>query len=122
MVLGSPANEFTLSVSPGSTAAGDVTFAVMNAGAIEHELVVLQTDLAFDKLPIVDAGDPPAAVATGANKVDEANNVGETGEPNLKPGEARSFTIKGLASGAYVLVCNLPGHYGGGMRAAFTVS
>ncbi|HLY84449.1 MAG TPA: hypothetical protein VKQ71_15800, partial [Acidimicrobiales bacterium] len=70
-----------------STPAGDVTFNVKNLGTIEHELIVLKTDTAFDKLPVVDGGDPPAPVATGADKVDEAGNVGETGDPNLKPGE-----------------------------------
>ena len=122
VVLGSSATEFTVAVSPALAAAGDVTFAVRNAGKLDHELIVLKTDTAFDKLPIVDAGDPPAPVATGANKVDEANSVGETGDPNLKPGELRSFTITGLAAGHYVLLCNLEGHYGNGMRAAFTVS
>jgi uncharacterized cupredoxin-like copper-binding protein len=72
-------------------------------------------------LPITDAGDPPAPVKSGANKVDEANNIGETGDPNLQPGETRTFTINNLAPGNYVLVCNLADHYGKGMRAAFTV-
>jgi uncharacterized cupredoxin-like copper-binding protein len=105
-----------------SAAAGDVTFIAKNSGTIDHELIVLKTDLPFDKIPIADGGDPPAPVATGADKVDEAANVGETGDPNLKPGDSRTFTIKGLAAGKYVLVCNLAKHYGLGMRAAFTVS
>lgn len=112
----------TLTATPASVAAGDVSFSVKNAGTIVHEMVVLKTDTAFDKLPIVDAGDPPAPVATGADKVDESANVGETGEPDLEPGNTRTFTIKGLAAGHYVLVCNIAKHYGLGMRAAFTVS
>lgn len=122
VVLGSATTEFTLTVAHASVTAGDVTFTVRNAGKLDHEMVVLKTDVAFDKLPIADAGDPPVAVATGANKVDEADNVGETGSPNLKPGQSRTFTIKNLAAGTYVLVCNLEGHYAGGMRAALTVS
>src|SRR5579871_3743394 len=111
-----------MSVTPDSYvgAAGTVTFAVKNAGTMEHEMIVLKTDTPFDQLPVADAGDPPAPVATGANKVDEANNVGETGDPNLKPGETRTFTVK-LAPGKYVLVCNLAGHYQMGMRAPFEV-
>jgi len=111
----------TLAPFDSSAAAGDVTFRVKNTGTIDHELIVLKTDTPFDQLPVVDGGDPPAPVATGADKVDEAANVAETGDPNLKPGETRTFTAKGLAPGKYVLVCNIAKHYGLGMRAAFTV-
>jgi len=104
-----------------SAPAGDITFRVKNLGTMEHEMIVLKTDTPFDQLPVADAGDPPVPVKAGANKVDEANNVGETGDPNLKPGETRSFTVK-LAAGKYVLVCNLAGHYQMGMRAPFTVT
>ena len=101
--------------------AGDVAFTVVNNGTIDHELLLLKTDTAYDQIPIADAGDPPAPVKTGANKIDEATNIAETGDPNLKPGETRTFTAKGLASGSYVLVCNLAQHYGLGMRVAFTI-
>lgn len=101
--------------------AGDVTFVVKNVGTIEHEMIVLKTDTPFDKIPIVDSGDPPVAVASGADKIDEADNVAETGDPNLKPGDTRTFTASGLAPGHYVLVCNIAKHYGLGMRAEFTV-
>ena len=37
--------------------------------------------------------------------------------PNLKPGDTRTFTIKNMTAGNYVIVCNLAGHYGKGMRA-----
>jgi mono/diheme cytochrome c family protein/uncharacterized cupredoxin-like copper-binding protein len=111
----------TLTASPASAPAGNVTFVVKNTGTIEHEMVVLKTNMPFDQLPVVDAGDPPAPVKTGGNKVDEGANVGETGDPNLKPGDTRTFTIKHMAAGRYVLVCNLANHYRMGMRAAFTV-
>ena len=102
--------------------AGDVTFVVTNSGTIEHEMVVLKTNLPFDKLPVVDAGDPPVPVKTGADKVDEGANIGETGDPNLKTGDTRTFVIKDMKPGKYVLVCNIAKHYGMGMRAAFTVT
>lgn len=102
----------TLVMTPSSVKAGDVSFVVKNSGTIDHEMVVLKSDTAFDKLP----------VATGADKIDEADNAGETGEPHLKPGESKTFTVKGLAAGKYVLVCNIAKHYGLGMRAALTVS
>lgn len=112
----------TLVASPATVQAGDVTFVVKNTGTIEHEMIVLKTSTAFNKLPVTDAGDPPAPVTSGANKVSETNNIGETGDPNLKPGDTRTFTIKNMAAGPYALVCNIAQHYGKGMRGAFTVT
>ena len=112
----------TLVAKPPAALAGDVTFVVKNTGTIDHEVIVLKTEVPFDKLPVVDAGDPPARVTSGANKVDESGNVGETGAPDLKPGDTRSFTIKNMAPGKYALVCNIALHYGKGMRAGFTVT
>jgi uncharacterized cupredoxin-like copper-binding protein len=103
----------TLTATPDSVSAGDVTFTVKNTGTIDHEMVVLKTDTAYDQLPVGESE---------ADKVDEANNVGETGEPDVKPGETRTFTIKAMAAGKYVLVCNIAKHYAMGMRAAFTVT
>ena len=116
------AGPMSLTVSPNSAPAGDVTFVVKNTGTIDHEAVVLKTNIPYDKIPITDAGDPPAPVKTGANKVSEDTNIGETGDPNLKPGDTRTFTIKHMTAGNYVIVCNLAGHYGSGMRAPFTVT
>lgn len=112
----------TMTLSPTSVPAGNVTFVVKNTGTIEHEVIVLKTSTPYNKLPIVDAGDPPAPVKTGADKVDEAGNIGETGDPNPKPGQGRTFTIKNMAAGTYAVVCNIAKHYGLGMRAPFTVS
>jgi uncharacterized cupredoxin-like copper-binding protein len=112
----------TLAVSPGSVAAGDVTFVVKNTGTIDHEMVVLKTDVAFDKLPVAYGGDPPAPVASGGDKVSEDGNVGETGDPDLAPGKTRTFTIKNMVAGKYALVCNIAEHYPKGMRAPFTVT
>ena len=94
-----------------SVKAGHITFVVTNAGKKDHEVVVLKTDTPFDQLAI----DPTT------NKVSEDANVGETGDPALKPGESRTFSVD-LAAGNYALVCNIEKHYGLGMRAAFTVT
>jgi uncharacterized cupredoxin-like copper-binding protein len=115
------AGPMTVVTFESSVKAGDVTFTVKNLGTIEHELVVLKTNIAFDKLPIADAGDPPAPVKSGADKVSEDANIGETGDPNLKPGDTRVFVIKKMVPGKYVLVCNIARHYGLGMTAPFTV-
>ena len=104
-----------------SAPTGAVTFVVKNDGKIDHDLVVLRTDKPFDAIPVDAAGDPPAAVTSGANKIREDNNVGETGDPNLAKGTSRTFTISDMQAGTYVLVCNLAMHYQMGLRAAFTV-
>ena len=111
----------TLTLSPATVPAGDVTFVVKNNGTIEHEAVVLKTKIPYNKIPINNAGDPPAPVTTGANKVSEDTNIGETGDPNLKPGDTRTFTIKHMTAGNYAVVCNIAQHYGYGMRAGLTV-
>ncbi len=115
------AGPMSLTVSPATAPAGDVTFVVKNTGTIEHEAVVLKTNVAADKLPITYGGDPPVPVKTGADKVSEDANIGETGDPNLKPGDTRTFTIKHMTAGNYVIVCNLAGHYGKGMHAPLTI-
>jgi len=115
------AGAMSLIASPEVVSAGDVTFVVKNTGTIEHEAVVLKTNVPYDKLPVTYGGDPPAPVKTGANKVSENANIGETGDPNLKPGDTRTFVIKNMVPGNYVIVCNLAGHYAKGMRAPLTV-
>ena len=119
---GSASGPMFLRVSPSSVPAGDVTFVVKNAGSMVHEAVVLKTDVPFDKLPVTYGNDPPVYVGAGGNKVSEAANVGETGDPDLQAGGTRTFTIKNMVAGRYVIVCNLAGHYAMGMRAAFTVT
>ena len=108
-------------MSPATVPAGDVTFVVKNNGTIVHEAVVLKTNIPYDKLPVTYGGDPPAPVTTGGDKVSEDANIGETGDPDLEPGGTRTFTIKNMTAGNYVIVCNIAGHYAKGMRAPFTV-
>ena len=98
----------TMTVSPASLPAGKITFVVKNTGTIEHEMVVVKTDTAFDKLA-VDAEE----------KVSEDTSVGEV--PEFAAGTTDSVTLD-MEPGQYALVCNIAKHYGMGMRAAFTVT
>jgi len=110
------------SVTANSTApAGRVTFEVTNNGTMVHEMIVMRTDIPADELPVTDAGEPPAPVATGADKVGEGDNVGETGAPDLEAGATRTFVIDNMEPGKYVLFCNLAGHYQLGMRTGLSV-
>ena len=109
--------KMTLVAAPATAKAGNVTFTVTNKGTIDHEVVVLKLSgtETFSGLPIT-------TVDGESDRVNEDANVGETGDPALKPGETRSFTVKNMAAGRYALVCNISKHYGLGMRAPFVVT
>jgi uncharacterized cupredoxin-like copper-binding protein len=92
-----------------SVNAGAVTFKVKNVGTLEHELVVIKTDVAADKIQ-PDPDEP--------GKMSETGSLGESGD--LAIGEAKEFTLN-LTPGKYVLMCNQPGHYMVGMHVAFEV-
>jgi uncharacterized cupredoxin-like copper-binding protein len=90
--------------------AGKLTFEVSNSlRGMSHEMVVLKTELAEDKLPMKADG-----------RVDEASlkKVGEV--EDVKFGKKKTITLK-LNPGRYVLICNIPNHYKNGMHATLTV-
>ncbi len=98
-----------LTLGQTSVNAGTVTFKVKNSGTITHELVVIKTDVAADKI---------ALNPDEAGKMSEEGTQGESGD--LAVGEAKDFILD-LAPGHYVLMCNLAGHYMAGMHIAFVV-
>lgn len=99
--------EYKITATPDHAAAGPVTFDVANDGAIPHEFVVLKT------------AKPAAKLLQGA-RADETGNVGELSEKALTVGAKKDLTLD-LKPGHYALICNLPGHYQGGMHLDFTV-
>jgi uncharacterized cupredoxin-like copper-binding protein len=99
--------EYKIAASAVTAPAGRVTFDASNDGAIPHELVVLKTQtMAADLLK--------------GSKVDEKGKVGELDQHALGVKAAKTLTLD-LKPGHYALICNLPGHYQGGMHADFTV-
>ncbi len=104
-------NEWSMVPSVASVPAGEVTFEVVNQGALEHELVVLKTDLALDALTLRASGDKVDEDASGTN-------MGEIEE--IAAGETKIGTFT-LTPGQYALVCNTAGHYTAGMVVAFEV-
>lgn len=104
--------DYSITLDQNSAPAGDVTFEVTNEAGQIHEFVVLQTDLAADALPTDDAGDVNEAGDPGIVLVNEIEDIEGGATPTL------AVT---LDAGSYVLICNLPGHYGQGMFAAFSV-
>ena len=107
-----PSGEQVLSLDKKSVKAGKVTFDVSNISKDElHEFLVVKTKLAADKLPMNADG----------TRVDEGKlkNVHELSD--LNPGKSGTITLN-LTPGHYVLFCNQPGHYTGGMEGNFTVT
>lgn len=107
------ATSMLLTPSPTSAPAGDVTFEVTNSGNVEHEFVVIKTDLSLDNLPFDDSADEVIEDGEGMTPVDEIEEI--------QPGETKTLTVT-LDAGNYVLICNLEGHFRMGMKATFTVS
>jgi uncharacterized cupredoxin-like copper-binding protein len=95
-------NEWKVVVGAPSVGAGATKFEAENAGKVEHELVVLETDTKAADLTV-----------EGATAKEEGTNLGEAS--GIAPGERGEVSVE-LASGThYVLLCNLPGHYQQGM-------
>ena len=117
--LPSPASDTTrvrllsnaIQLDTSSVKAGTVTFEVTNSADndMKHELIVLKTDLADDRLPVKNGLVPESRF----KKVGEAEDVA--------PGTSKRLTPK-LSPGHYVLLCNKAGHYSQGMHAAFIVT
>lgn len=111
-------SEWSVSPTPASVPAGDITFEVTNNGPEDpHEFVIVKTDLDFAALPTDDTG-----------TVDEEGEgmevIGEI--EDIPVGETQELT-ETLGAGAYVLLCNIyeeseqESHYQEGMRIPFTV-
>ncbi len=112
--------EWTLDPEVDSVSAGSVTFNADNIGAITHELVILRTDIAPDALPALGDGSADYT-AEGIEVVAQFLDIGS--------GLSDSGAVD-LATGSYVLICNLvddtgtglQSHYELGMVAAFEVT
>jgi uncharacterized cupredoxin-like copper-binding protein len=101
-----------IKLSRKSAPAGIVTFKVTNSSKDTiHEMIVVYLPDATKALPYLDA----------ENRVDE-DKSGDKGEVSeLDPGKSGALTVA-LQPGSYLLICNVPGHYGAGMWAEFEVT
>lgn len=106
------AKDMTFTVSATSAPAGTIEFVTQNQGPSEHELVVIQTDLAPNQLPY--KGNEVDEDASGLKVIDEID------EDDLKVGTTETLRVN-LTPGKYLLICNLPGHAKAGMVVPFTV-
>jgi uncharacterized cupredoxin-like copper-binding protein len=114
--LGTPVNvrleDFKVRPDAAVVPVGTVSFHILNQGPTTHELIVVRTDRAPDKLPLQRDGLTVNEDAPGVDLLDEVEGLDIDGRQTL---------VLGLAPGNYVLYCNLEGHYLGGMYAALTV-
>jgi uncharacterized cupredoxin-like copper-binding protein len=99
--------EFKFSASAIDARAGKLTLTLNNAGATEHELVLLKSSAAPGSLNVASSG-----------RVSESASVGEISE--IKSGVSKSTTFD-LKPGRYIYVCNIPGHYAQGMHGLLVV-
>jgi uncharacterized cupredoxin-like copper-binding protein len=113
---GTPVNvlldDFRVRQDPAVVPAGTVSFRILNQGPTTHQLIVVRTDRAPDKLPLQRDGLTVNEEAPGIDLLDEAEGLDI---------DDRQTLVLDLAAGHYVMYCNLEGHYLGGMHAALTV-
>jgi len=104
--------EWEVDIDAAGAAAGDVTFTMTNNGSIQHEFLVVKTDIADGKIPL-GADNRFSEEGEGLAVIDEIP------EWNIK--ETKTLTVK-LDPGNYQLLCNIEGHYANGMHTVFVVS
>ena len=111
--IGVTEHDFAITLASATGSAGSTTFSINNEGPSLHEFVVFQTDLAPDALPLDKDGTAVDESGAGITAVDEVEDI--------EACTTQTLTVD-LEPGSYVAICNITGHYGQGMRAAFTVS
>jgi uncharacterized cupredoxin-like copper-binding protein len=102
--------DFSIDVSPRTIPAGKVVFQAANRGPDAHELIVVRAQTRA--LPLRSDG-----MTVDEEELRHAT-VGAL-EPG-EPGSVRDLEVR-LSPGRYVLLCNMAGHYMGGMHAVLTV-
>jgi uncharacterized cupredoxin-like copper-binding protein len=101
-------SEHAFTINATSTKAGPVSFTFVNDAKAEHEMIILKTDA------------PLGSLEVGKDfRVSEDASVGEISETPAGTTVTQSFDLE---PGSYILLCNIPLHYGQGMRLAFTVT
>ena len=99
---------------PNTLRVGRHTFAYTNKGSVPHELLLYQTDLPGNALPMSADGNVDEESLSLHSVADSGNETAPNGSQSVP-------TKEPLAPGHYVAVCNLPGHYRLGMWLDVTV-
>ena len=110
-------DEWSLGTDRTTVRAGEVTFDTRNTGAVDHELLVVRTELDADAI-----GDPRfAGVYVVGRPHDHFAEAAGLRSRHITPGRGRRDVAE-LAAGDYVLLCGLPGHYRRGQFGALRVT
>lgn len=103
--------EWEVEVDAHNALAGNVNFTMTNAGTIQHEFLVVKTDIPDGEIPLGKDNRFDEELP-GLTVVDEI--------PEWPVGETKTLSIA-LEPGNYQLLCNIEGHYANGMHTTFTV-
>jgi uncharacterized cupredoxin-like copper-binding protein len=101
----------SITLSPVSLGAGQLTIEGTNDGTLTHEFEVFAVPESVDANALPLDGD--TADASELEVVDEVEDIA--------PGTSATLSLD-LEPGTYAVICNLPGHYANGMHATFTAS
>jgi len=118
--LGEDGSKYFVKLDKSSVVAGTTTFKIDNVGTTHHELAFYRTDVAAGELPIDDEDKAVLDAAGEAGEAVYATPVRGDPDHRIRDGRGVDYALK-LEPGAYVLLCNLAGHYKAGQFAAFTV-
>src|SRR5947207_5624421 len=104
--------DYRITSSMATVAAGTISFDVHNRGPSTHECVVFETAQPADRMPL----------GTDGLTIDEDSallrHAGEMAQVDIA--QSRRLVLR-LTPGTYVLVCNMEGHYLGGMHFSLVV-
>jgi uncharacterized cupredoxin-like copper-binding protein len=101
-----------IDLSTDTVKAGKVAFVITNASKdMEHEFLIVPTDMTFGQFPMKDAG----------AKVDEGKLKGVDEFGDVEEGETKTWNTE-LKPGRYVLFCNEEGHFKAGMETILNVT
>jgi uncharacterized cupredoxin-like copper-binding protein len=109
--IGATLDDSSIALVAESAPAGTLSFDIANDGSTVHEFELLRTDISADSLP-VDSG----VVQTSAQGIEIVDEV-----EDITPGTTATLSVE-VDAGAYVVICNVPGHYDAGMSTSFTVT
>jgi uncharacterized cupredoxin-like copper-binding protein len=103
-------DEFSVRAQPAAVQAGETSFEIRNTGSVEHDFLVLDTDLEPDDVPL-----EKGKVDTKARGMKELGHV-----HSVRSGQKTTEEID-LEAGRFLLICNIEGHFQSGMHTPFQV-